>query len=204
MRSPGILIAILLALSLAGCGEDRAAAPASATPEPPTVAAPGVQAPPTWTAGPERALATPAPGVSAPAGRGGTLPATWTPLPQAMPMATARPSQTPLPERPTRTPLPEWCSALRQIAAPDLSYTGLPISILWAPVPDVPAYHVELRNPNGTILVSETVSVTEYTFPAELFQEPNVYGWAVTALDESGAPVCYSITNEIVVRAAPS
>ncbi len=201
MRASGVMLVLLLALVLAACGgNDAADSPsqgeAGVTP---TVTPSGGQTlPPTWTPNPEVTAAGP------PAGAGQALPPTWTPRPSPQVMFTPRPTASPFPAAPTWTPLPDWCFELTTLSAPGVSYTGHPVSLIWSSLPDVPLYRVELRHPGGGLLVSQVVSANEFTFGGDQFETVGAYGWEVTPLAENGTPICYSLSDEIVVRVPPS
>src|SRR5690554_3144208 len=201
MRRFGWLWAIGLALLIAACGgENETPNTATNPPAPPTATAPGEPvAPATWTPAPTEELA----GEDlSNADAEQALPATWTPRAQVAPPTTG-PTLPPPPPPPTRTPLPDWCLAFQAISAPDASFTQHPVHIRWVALENAAQYHVELHNGAGMLVTNETIGASEYMFAGDLFERQGVYGWQVTPLDESGALVCFSISNEIVVRDAP-
>ncbi len=185
--------------------------------------------PPTWTASPSgfRASLTPT-GQAAPDSNGGAsgaagdagssessggasgaatsiFPPTWTPVPSRTPGQ--RPTSsgidplmpTPLPAGPTWTPQPAFCKELAEGSNNPGTYVGQPFVVNWIPVSWAAAYLVEVRHPGGGVVVSETVLTGSFTVPGEIFTQANVYSWQVTPLDETGNPLCYPISNEIVV-----
>lgn len=192
------LIALALLIAACGSGSDPTAeSPTDAPPSPTATLAPEI--PPTWTPGdaPDSAAESDLAGAEQP------RPATWTPrvpdTPTAAPTPTG-PTQTP---RPTRTPLPDWCNALVAIEAPDASITGHPVHLRWAALENAARYRVELRNSSGSVLAAGFVESAEYNFPGNLFALPGVYGWEVEPLDQDGGTLCFTISDEIVVRVPP-
>lgn len=204
MRILGGGRAIMLALLIAACGangaDDPADAPTEAPPSPAaTTATAAPEALPTWT--PESALDSAA--ADEPSEAEPLLPPTWTPRAPTVPTATPTlniPTQTP---RPTHTPLPDWCNALVAIEAPGASIAGHPVHLRWGALENAAQYRVELRNGSGNLVHSTVIEDTEYTFSGDLFTLPSVYGWEVAPLDEDGTPICFAISNEIVVSIPP-
>lgn len=200
-RVARLVALIVLALLIAACGSSggnpTAESPTEAPPSPTATLAPEI--PPTWTpsAAPDSAAESDQAGAALP------RPATWTPrvpdTPTAAPTVMG-PTQTP---RPTRTPLPDWCNALVAIEAPDASITGHPVNLRWAALENAERYRVELRNSSGFVLAAGIVESAEYNFPGDLFAMPGVYGWEVEPLDQDGGPLCFTISDEIVVRVPP-
>lgn len=133
------------------------------------------------------------------------FPPTWTPIPSRTPGM--RPTSsgidplmpTPLPAGPTWTPQPAFCKELAEGSNNPGTYVGQPFVVNWIPVSWAAAYLVEVRHPGGGVVVSETVLTGSFTVPGETFTQANVYSWQVTPLDETGNPLCYPISNEIVV-----
>jgi hypothetical protein len=216
-----------LVLLLAACGGDSETAPTvtpsrtpfEPTPLPPTWTAspPGFVPSPTVTAEPdESATETSDQPADAPSGQvqgGQQLPPTWTPG-----AAVGRPTVTPRPAlfsssggeqgsgssnmpagspAPTWTPQPDYCYTLAPLGGDVRVYVGDSVTLSWQPIPQFENYLVQIWHPGGSVVHSAIAPGGTYTVPGDVFTQANVYGWEVSAVDENGNRVCFSISGEI-------
>ncbi|MEW6579110.1 MAG: hypothetical protein AB1435_07940 [Chloroflexota bacterium] len=210
MHRGWLLIGLLTAALLAGCGGDKAEEVPTATA---TVFTPS-PLPPTWTPSPPGFVpsTTPTPENTAdrtPGGvnvggslAGGTpFPPTWTP--GSPPSATPRVSPTPvaptLPPAPTWTTHPDYCLALTVVGGDLATRAGVAVTVRWTPIAEFSDYLVIVRHPGGGIVYSQTATGGAHTLPGDLFTVTGAYGWEVWPLDAAGNRACYAVGGEIIV-----
>ena len=210
MRRGWLLIALLAAMLLAGCGGNETRETPTATA---TVFTPS-PLPPTWTPVPPGFVpsATPAPEDTADrtpggASTGGSLaggtpfPPTWTP--GSPPSATPRKSPTPvvptLPPAPTWTTHPDYCFALTVVGGDLATRAGVAVTVRWTPIAEFNDYVVIVRHPGGGIIYTGTATGGTLLLPGDLFTVAGAYGREVWPLAAAGNRTCFAVCREITV-----
>lgn len=145
----------------------------------------GQDFPPTWTPGqaPERPTVTPRPTQSAASGA------------EQGSASSNIPAGSPAP---TWTAQPQYCHELQSIGGDFRINVGDPVTLTWQPIARFENYLVQIRHPGGSVVHSAIVPGGAYEVPGDIFTQANVYGWEVSAVDDNGDRVCFSISGEII------
>lgn len=212
MRARWLVLALLAALLLAGCGDEKAeeALPTATvtplTPSPlPLTWTPGSPGPlPSVTPTPASAVETETsePGMGGGLAGGTPFPPTWTPgvPPTAAPRISPTPVLPTLPPAPTWTMQPDYCFALTTVGGDLTTRPGIAVTARWTPIEQFSDYLVLLWRPDGSLAHSQTVTGGSHTLPGDLFTTPGVYSWELWPLDKDGNRACFVIGGEVIVR----
>ena len=195
-RKLGLVCVMLL---MAACNQQQAVPTRTPTPTTePTTAVPSptqlqrATLPPTWT--PIHSYTpslTPTPTLTF------TPSQTFTPSKTFTPSQTFTPSNTPTPNATNQflvsQPLTPECNAFGPDSELNMrSFTlGTEPTVAWTPVDSATAYVLRLYNENLVTLLTETLTETTYTFPADLFPVLGAsYAWDVAPIDADGEQIC--------------
>lgn len=210
MRKWWFLILLVAALALAGCNGGKK----SENPTPTATAFTPTPLPPTWTATPPGFIPSPtntppptatsdaaAQGATTLPAAGTPLPPTWTPgkRPSATPRFTATPRNPTLGPAPTWTAQPEYCYTLGVVGTNPHIKPDESVTISWAPIAGIENYQVTVRHPGGGVILQQAVKGSSLELPGSLFTVAGAYGWDVRPLDNSGQPICFPVSGEIIV-----
>ena len=212
MRERWLVMGLLAAVLLAGCGGTKTEEePSTATAAPPTPS----PLPPTWTPGPPGPLPSATPtlgdaaettpggaGIGGDLARGTPFPPTWTPgmPPTSTPRISPTPALATLPPAPTWTMQPDYCFALTTVGGDLTTRPGLAVTVRWTLVEEFSDYLVLLWHPDGSLIYSQTVTGGSHTLPGDLFAAAGVYSWELWPLDKDGNRACFVIGGEVIVR----
>jgi hypothetical protein len=183
--------------------EGASTQPAGGTPFPPTWTAlpPGFVPSPTDTQASTATTNLAAEGTSTQPAGGTPFPPTWTPgkKPTATPRVTATPREATLAPAPTWTAQPDYCYTLKPLGDNPQITIGQPATVSWSPIAGFDNYWVTVRHPGGGIILQEPVQGASVELPGSLFTVSGAYGWDVRPLDDSGLPICFPVSGEIMV-----
>jgi hypothetical protein len=200
---PALVVCFVLAACGGNASPDPTALPDPASTEP--VSAPlgetteetsGLQA--------EASPVLPSTSTPLPTARSGrpTLPPSWTPTtgPTSTAVLTPTPSATqPIP--PTAAVSETAC--LNFAVDPERTTASFRLgespTLAWTPVEGARLYRVFVFDATETRLHEQLVEATEYTVPADVFQEVGVYGWLSEPLDPVGIQMCFGLGRELEV-----
>lgn len=130
-----------------------------------------------------------------------TLPPTWTPPPSETPLPTETET---LPATPTffqpTAALPEGCNTFQidfERSAREFRLGTAP-TVSWVAVPESVRYRVSLRTISGVVIQDDIyIAETQYTFPADLFEQGVQYGWEVYPINSLGEQMCFQRGGEL-------
>lgn len=121
-----------------------------------------------------------------------TLPPTWTPTDEPSP--TAIPTQTPDPtiEELISVVETDECRDFGEDAErnPNEVFIGAPITVFWIDLPTAFEYEVTLFDQRGFPIHQGTTEEASYTFPEDLFEGNQLYGWHALPRDFNSVPRC--------------
>jgi len=145
-----------------------------------------------------------------------TLPPTWTPT---LPPTEAPPTETPVPQVDSQAAQPADESEFGFIGdapecegfGPDTSLTteefrvGESPVVAWRSVPTASVYWLLIldvvSNPeNPRLMHEEYITETSFAIPADVFTQPNRYGWEVRPLDQVGVQMCQGRGGLLIAR----
>jgi hypothetical protein len=177
--------------------------PAGGTPLPPTWTAlpPGFIPSPTDSPAPSATTNLAAEGASTQPAGGTPFPPTWTPgkRPSATPRYTATPRSPTLGPAPTWTAQPAYCYTLNVAGTNPQIKPGDSVTINWVPIAGINNYEFTVRHPGGGVIFQQAVTGASIDLPGNLFTVAGAYGWDVHPLDDSGQPICFPVSGEIIV-----
>jgi hypothetical protein len=71
--------------------------------------------------------------------------------------------------------------------------------VSWSPIAGFDNYWVTVRHPGGGVILQEAVQGGSVELPGSLFTVSGAYGWDVRPRDDSGLPICFPVSGEIIV-----